>query len=268
MSREIPLDLLPLRMAKVNTNWAIKTFKYYMYFNHNIKNDHYETSVDVSNWLKEAKSIIKEISKNGLDRAKDEIVRLAQFKYKLVTINGTKICNWEDVLQLFKSEEWYNKDIDRSREMVYDFKFGIFRVVGNAWAEKAVQHWMTRYDISYDGNEEIGNKKGCFMKIIMGRASDTIGEAWNRCGLRHLGETIHVRRKQKEHGVYTKRKFGCYYDGYILQNKTQENENVKRIIERLVMVAKDDNLDCNDICTRITETWEKEGKLNIETEFV
>jgi len=255
-------------MAKVNTNWAIKTFEYYMYFNHNIKTDHYETSVDVSNWLKEAKAIIKEISKNGLDRAKDEIVRLAQFKYKLVTINGTKICNWEDVLQLFKSEEWYNKDIDRSREMVYDFKFGIFRVVGNAWAEKAVQHWMTRYDISYDGNEEIGNKKGCFMKIIMGRASDTIGEAWNRCGLRHLGETIHVRRKQKEYGVYIKRKFGCYYEGYILQNKTQENENVKRIIERLVMVAKDDNLDCNDICTRITETWEKEGKLNIETEFV
>ena len=69
-----------------------------MYFNHNITTDHYETSVDVSNWLKEAKSIIKEISKNG----------------------------WEDVLQLFKSEEWYNKDIDRNREMVYNFKFVIF----------------------------------------------------------------------------------------------------------------------------------------------
>ena len=39
-------------------------------------------------------------------------------------------------LQLFKFEEWYNNDIDRSREMVYDFKFGIFRVMGNAWAEK------------------------------------------------------------------------------------------------------------------------------------
>ena len=61
---------------------------------------------------------------------------------------------------------------------------------------------MTKYDISYDGNEEIGNKKGCFMKIIMGRASDTIGEAWNRCGLRHLGETIHVRRKQRTWRLY------------------------------------------------------------------
>ena len=103
MSREIPLDLLPLRMAQVNTNWAIKTLEYYRYFNHNITNDHYESSADVSNWLKEAKVIIKEISKNGLDRAKDEIARLAQFKYKLVTINGTKIYNWEDVLHLFKS---------------------------------------------------------------------------------------------------------------------------------------------------------------------
>ena len=87
MSREIPLDLLPRRMDQVNTNWAIKIFKCYWYFNHNITTDHYETSAEVSNWLKEAKVIIKEISKNGLDRAKDEIVRLAQFKYKLVTIN-------------------------------------------------------------------------------------------------------------------------------------------------------------------------------------
>ena len=260
MSRQIPLDLLPLRMAQVNTSWAIKTFEYYRYFNHNIITDHYETSADVSNWLKEAKAIIKEISKNGLDRAKDEIVRLAQFKYKLVTINRTKICNWEDVLQLFKSEEWYNNDIDRSREMVYDFKFGIFRVVGNAWAEKAVQDWMTKYDISYDGNEEMGNKKGCLMKIIMGRASDTIGEAWNRCGLRHLGETIHVRRKQKEHGVYIKRKFGCYYDGYILQNRPQENVKVNTMIERLVEAAKNENLACYDVCTQISDTWAKEGK--------
>ena len=103
------------------------------------------------------------------------------------------------------------------------------------------------------------------MKIIMGRASDTIGEAWNRCGLRHLGETIHVGRKEKEHGVYIKRNFCCNYDGYILQNRTQENENVKRMIERLGVAAKGDNLDCDDICTQINETWTKKVKLSIET---
>lgn len=194
---EIPRDLFPKAHKHLTKEWCRRTYKYFHCFDSSVRSKVYDNDEDLTKWESCAMLLIDEIKDKGFLEAKNEIVRVAKKRFNLKTIDNKEIVNWEDVVNLFKSTEWYNEDVDHKRYILYMFQYGIFRNTSNTWMHEAAYDWMYAYKVTYKALANTKPKgktrKGFLHELLHLKASNTIQDRFMKTCKRYLGQHLLCR---------------------------------------------------------------------------
>ena len=226
--RQIPRDLFPKTNKKINKEWCENTYKYFHLFDSSVPGETYRNDDDLLKWETKAVELMDEIKERGFSEAKDEIVRLAKDRYKLKTLDNKDIVNFEDVVALFRSPEWYYNKVDHKRYMLYMFQYGIFRTSCNTWMHEAAYDWMYSYKITFEpeGTLKKQNKKGFVFELLHIKASNTIQDRFLKTCQRYLGEHLLCRNRlpeKKNDTTQYKELTFLNYTAYLVINKNHKN---------------------------------------------
>ena len=216
--KEIPRNLFPKSQKKLNETWCASTYKYFHYFDASVPGETFCSPSDLKRWESKAIQLMDEIKAKGLDEAKNEIVHVAKKRYKLKTIDNKDIVNFDDVVSLFKSPQWYYEDVERKRQMLYMFQYGIFRTTSNTWLHEAEYDWMYSYKVTYmhEDNLKNKNKKTFVQELLHVKASNTIQDRFLKNCQKYLGEHLLCRNRIPSH----KRNDGTTYKELTFMNYT------------------------------------------------
>ena len=68
-----------------------------------------------------------DLKRKGLARALDKIEMIGKQEFDMTFPNGNKVRNVNDIFVLFQDNKWYNHDIERKRNYLHMFQYGIFK---------------------------------------------------------------------------------------------------------------------------------------------
>ena len=276
MKEIIPYDLFPTYEKNIKGEWESNTFHVAHIFHKQFKSKVATTgSDDLQVWIKKAKDIMTDLKKKGLARALDKIELMAKEEFQLKFPEGELVRNVNDVFVLFQDNDWYNQNKERKRNYLHMLQYGIFRVGNDDWARTLEREWMDEHQVIYDDvkNKE---KKGCILKLIMSRASDTIGKRFGETSRRCLDEIIVVRKNSKRNNDNTITEAKCFngfHMGYLIRKKPKPSVNdftdndkvlpsmfVDDYVDKLVCHSKEMNISIQNLICIIEKRWNKDSQ--------
>ena len=200
----IPKNLLPKnRNITDNRQWLRSTYQYFRCFDKSVTSNTPRNEEDLTKWGDCAVKLIEELKEIGYAEAKNEIVRIANARFELKTIDEKQIRKWTDVVTLFSDSEWFFRNVEKHRFILYYFQYGIFRSAYNNWLVDASYNWMRKYEVIYDeskNHEKKTNaktKKGFVQELLHGKASNSIQDRFMRVTKHNLGQYILCRKKER-----------------------------------------------------------------------
>ena len=147
----IPHDLFEVYEKNIKSEWKYNTFEYAHIFVNKLESKLPTTGNDDELvWSRKSKEIMTELKQKGLARALDKIESFCKTEFKLIFPNGNLVRNVNDIFVLFQDNKWYNQDIERKRNYLHMFQYGIFRLGNDKWARTLENEWMEEYKISYN----------------------------------------------------------------------------------------------------------------------
>lgn len=244
MKELIPYDLFEVYEKNIKSEWKYNTFEYAHIFVNNIQSKLPTMgNEDELVWSRKSKEIMTELKQKGLARALDKIEALGKTEFKLTFPNGTLVRNVNDIFVLFQDNDWYKQDIERKRNYLHMFQYGIFRLGNDEWARTLENEWMEEYKISYNCIKQ-KQRKGCILKLILSRASDTIGKRFGETSKRCLDEMIVVRKTNKRkcgNMVTEERLFNGFHMGYLI-TKQKSDTNCRNLKHKIGDVPVDEDI--------------------------
>ena len=199
----IPKNLLPKnRNLTDNRQWLQNTYQYFRCFDKSVTSKTYRNEEDLQKWGNCAVRLIEELKEIGYAEAKNEIVRIANERFELKTIEKKPICKWTDVVTLFTDSLWFFSNVEKHRFILYYFQYGIFRSAYNNWLQDASYEWMRKYEVVYDERncdkkKNTKTKKGFVQELLHGKASNSIQDRFMRVTKHNLGQYILCRKKER-----------------------------------------------------------------------
>lgn len=271
---EIPRDLFPKSHRNINKEWCRRTFKYFHCFDSSVQSKVFSNDDELAKWESCALSLMDEIKEKGFLEAKNEIVRVAKKRFNLKTIDNKEIVNWEDVVSLFKSPQWYNQDVDHKRYILYMFQYGIFRSTSNTWMHEAAYDWMYAHKVTYkplkNPKPKGKTKKGFLHELLHLKASNTIQDRFMKTCKRYLGQHLLCRdrvptNKKVNSTEYQELTF-LNYTAYLVidmdhkNNILVANQDPKKRVHNSITYAIQNGLTKNDIISICQSFFESNGK--------
>ena len=225
----IPKNLLPKSANQTeNEEWLRDTYQYYSCFDKTVKSKAYKDDEDLQKWRNCAVRLIEDLKAIGYAEAKNEIVRIANDRFELKTIDNKPIRKWTDVVTLFTDSAWFFSNVQKHRFILYYFQYGIFRNAYNNWLLEAGFDWMRKYEVMYNENnhdkkQSAKTKKGFVQELLHGKASNSIQDRFLRITRRHLGQYILCRKRgqtDEEHRVLRVEEMTFMnYNAYVMIDK-------------------------------------------------
>ena len=260
---EIPRDLLPRKPSQITKEWCESTYKYFHCFDSSVRSKMYSNDDDLTKWETCAIALMEEIKEKGFLEAKNEIVRLARKRFNLKTVKEqNEIINFEEVVTLFKSSNWYNTDVDHKRYILYMFQYGIFRTTSNTWMHEAAYDWMYAHNVTYEPISKTNKpknktKKGFIHELLHLKSSNNIQDRFMRTCKRYLGQYLLCRdrlpNKTKDDSKEIQELTFMNYSAYLVIDKTHSStiqhlmEDPKTRLVNCFAYAKQHNMTKQDI---------------------
>ena len=200
-----PIDLKFLPVTSCQHEWAKETytqnyFKFPGYFTPPTDNGGGEQTEHHLDWIDAGNSLREQLMNSGTAAAVVEIRRLAK-KLHLLREDKQEPRDLKDILGIVGDFDWYNRDIEESREIIYILTYRLFRTGYNNWALDSENKWMTDNSLHYDkvGRPE---SKGFAYSLTVQRSSYNITKNIQSVMKKSLAEFMVVRKRGQSTHTY------------------------------------------------------------------
>lgn len=203
MERTVSFDLFPLHERYLTKEWAKQTYRYFYLFDGTILTTTYKNGNDLGRWIKQSRSIMREIKIMGTQAGRDEVVQLAANTYNLTLPDknkhshfpSQKPINVHEVIAIISNPDWYFDDKKTKQNIIHHLVYGLTRKNNNLWLQFAEKNWLKKYNISYDYSRcnRVTETRGFVYKLMNSTFSNTIIKMFKRAMETNLGEYISVR---------------------------------------------------------------------------
>lgn len=254
---KVPLNLLHVNETLYTDTWSKNTYKYHHFFD-NLLNESrpQEGESNLKKWKDKAILMTHEIKQKGMITGKCELCRVATEEYGL-TIPGRLDTNShctdiDDVLCIVTNNNWYYEDINKKRNIIYHFLYGLTRPGNNIWLINAEKQWMEQKGIVYDYDNLASKRKtrikGFVYSIMHSMFSNYVQKTFRNKMLLHFNEFITVREKVRNKSSnskyqYQKHQFGNNR-GYIVSIIDDNVSESITSLPKLLTVGKNWVKDC------------------------
>ena len=241
-SLKVRKNLLKVNETGYTDKWCKDTYSYFHMFDRSITfavpGKGNQGSSDLSRWKDKAIALTYDIKNRGIVAGREEMVRIINEEYNLTIPGRTNFDNKykdaDDIFCIIGNKDWYYKDKDYSRNVVYHLLYLISRPGYNSWLINAEKEWMEERNIMYDTSKldcsHKSNVKGFVYKIMNSIFSNTSQKTFCKKLLYCYQEFITVRNRKKfdesNKFLFFPYVFKNMYKGYIVKPR-QATESVK-----------------------------------------
>ena len=277
-SRVVPIDLLPVNEKHLTEDRLKKTIKYKYLFDDSNNSNNEGSINEIDEWKIICLDLMKKIKQKGISVGRKTLVILAcdTFGLRMTDSDSNKLVKptcISDVFSIVTNKEWYENNIKRSRNIIYQLIYGITRGGLNNWINEEEQHILNELKIKYETDGEVVRKsilKGFVHKLLISVFSNTTIKYFQKGMERSFGEFISVRKKrssssQKIQYDYKEHKFAGGH-GYIVQNKSIQKDisdlfvqDMYSVGRRWVMQCKQKKLSIDSIIQMVNVYYNEPG---------
>ena len=143
-------DLIPVQANQITDKWANETFKYEYIFVEGINQTAYDNETHLDLWKDKARDIQEEIKRTGVSVTVRYICKNMKDRGHVLPNSDLFPTCADDIFKIFGSKDWYLKNPDTSREIIYNYCWGIFRVGRNEWIHDYVTEWLDERNLQLE----------------------------------------------------------------------------------------------------------------------
>ena len=130
-------------------DWEGLTYHYCHLFDSSVTVVRTDDTDALLDWISKANNLQQDLKHKGSHCEITEVIHMEQLYGMVGLYDQQPPTTLNDILSIVRDRDWYAKDMEHKRGIIYMLAYGIFRPGYNQWALKASEEWMHSYKLAY-----------------------------------------------------------------------------------------------------------------------
>ena len=219
--RQVPSDLIPTSRRKITFEYAQETKNWACMFDRQqfqaLCNNENDPDL-VKKWQNYMMNMQSELRTLGHEHACKEIVTLFVTQYEIRNpVTNIFPKTYDDVIKIIESPLWYNKNIMKSRNIIWMVTYGLFRRNMDRWLQNVAHDWKESRNIREIRRTQQRTGNGFVQQNLLQNASTLIQRRIKTIMWSRHNEVLCCKRKcERERMTLCEKLITCSgYDVYL-----------------------------------------------------